>query len=602
VAYASRSLTQTERNYCQLEREALAVVWGCEYFHLHIYGKSGVEVFTDHKPLLGLFGNPNAKLSARLERWALRLQPYQPVIKFRKGVGNPADYLSRHPRISLSISSQESAVEEYVNMIACHSVPKAMTLDQIRIATENDPILSLVKQLIKNNSWYKLNEQTNVNQQVLRSFQRISSELCVTENGLVLRGSRIVIPQILQQQIVDLAHEGHQGINKTKALLREKVWFVGIDSLVQRKIASCVACCANHDSKPREPLQMTPLPDRPWQKVSVDFYGPLPSGHYLFVVLDDYSRFPEVKILTSTSAQQTINALEEIFSSRGVPEILKSDNGPPFQSADFKVYANETGFRHRKVTPYWPEANGSVESFMKGLGKITRSSQLSRRNWRRDMYRFLGNYRATPHCSIGKPPATVLNDYPLRTKLPEYSVVKDPAKVKKVDQKAKDKMKFYAERRRNVRNSKLDIGERVLLKHMGSKGKLSSKFDPNPYQIIDRRGSMIIAQRGSEIKARNSIHCKKLHTMNEPLLYVDPQEFDDGVCENDVQVEPRNDVQFDPNDVQFNQNDVQFDPIRSNRNHRSPENQKTLSSEHPKRSIQMPNRFHDYQVNFPKKN
>jgi hypothetical protein len=90
--------------------------------------------------------------------------------------------------------------------------------------------------------------------------------------------------------------------------------------------------------------------------------------------------------------------------------------------------------------------------------------------------------------------------------------------------------------------------------------------------------------------------------MNEPLLYVDPQEFDDGVCENDVQVEPRNDVQFDPNDVQFNQNDVQFDPIRSNRNHRSPENQKTLSSERPKRSIQMPKRFDDYQVNFPKRN
>ena len=121
-------------------------MWGCEYFHLHIYGKLGVEILTDHKPLLGLFGNPNAKLSARLERWALRLQPYQPTIKYRKGADNPADYLSRHPAQEVKFSSQSSAVEEYVNMIVTNAVPKAMTMDEIIVATELDPTLALTKE------------------------------------------------------------------------------------------------------------------------------------------------------------------------------------------------------------------------------------------------------------------------------------------------------------------------------------------------------------------------------------------------------------------------------------------------------------------------
>ena len=609
VAYASRSLTQTERKYCQLEREALAVVWGCEYFHLHIYGKLQVEVLTDHKPLLGLFGNPNAKLSARLERWALRLQPYQPVIKYRKGSDNPADYLSRHPGTQVVNSNQETVVEEYVNMISKHAIPKAMTLEQIVRETENDPTLSLIKELIVTNRWYKINDRNvtkylNVNYEVINSFKRIVSELCVAENGLVLRGSRIVIPKSLQEQVVNLAHEGHQGVNKTKALLREKVWFAGIDNLVQEIVSSCIACCANYDGKPREPLVMSPLPDRPWQKVSIDFYGPLPSGHYIFVILDDYSRFPEVRILSSTSANQTIDALEEIFASRGIPEVVKSDNGPPFQSAEFKAFAKSIGFTHRKVTPYWPEANGGVESFMKGLGKVTRSAQLMQKRWKSEMYQFLRNYRATPHSSTGKAPATVLNGYPLRTKLPEFSMRKDPADIQASDQNAKSKMKFHAEKRRNIVESKLNVGDKILMRHMTKTGKLVSKFDPEPYEVVDRKGSMLIVQRGEERKARNAMHCKPVLTNKQPLLFVNPHEMEDDAnysvnvpIEN---VQPHNEI-IPPNVPPINSSIVSNVPtnVVSPRQARQ---SMSNSNVRPKRVTKMPKHFNEFQVNFPKKN
>ena len=96
VAYASRSLTNTEQRYSQTEHKALAVVWACEHFHLYIYGQP-IDVYTDHKPLLAIYGNRSSKPPARIEHWALRLQPYQISIHYQKVENNPADYMSRHP-------------------------------------------------------------------------------------------------------------------------------------------------------------------------------------------------------------------------------------------------------------------------------------------------------------------------------------------------------------------------------------------------------------------------------------------------------------------------------------------------------------------------
>ena len=106
VTYASRSLTETEQHYSQTEREALGIVWACEHLHLYIYGKP-LTVYTDHKPLVSIFGNPSSKPPPRIERWALRLQPYQLTVRYRKGDGNPADYLSRHPSKQITAASRE---------------------------------------------------------------------------------------------------------------------------------------------------------------------------------------------------------------------------------------------------------------------------------------------------------------------------------------------------------------------------------------------------------------------------------------------------------------------------------------------------------------
>ncbi len=95
----------------------------------------------------------------------------------------------------------------------------------------------------------------------------------------------------------------------------------------------------------------------------IDFYGPLPGGEYLLVLIDRYSRFPEVEIVKSTKASVIILKLDRIFSVHGIPEIIKSDNGLPFQGEEFCKYFSALGIKHEQITPRWPKANGEVERF-----------------------------------------------------------------------------------------------------------------------------------------------------------------------------------------------------------------------------------------------
>ena len=148
IAYASRALTEVETRYSQTEKEALAIIWGVEHLHLYLYGHDFVLV-TYHKPLEVIYGNKNSKTSARIERWALRLQPYTFKVQYKPGTNNPADYLSRHP--TSTSSKQEAMTEDHINLIAHSSVPKTLTLKEVETATNADKTLRGVRAAIKLN-------------------------------------------------------------------------------------------------------------------------------------------------------------------------------------------------------------------------------------------------------------------------------------------------------------------------------------------------------------------------------------------------------------------------------------------------------------------
>ena len=507
VAYASRALTDVEKRYSQTEKEALAIVWSVEHFHLFLYGHP-FTLITDHKPLEVIYGHRQSKPSARIERWVLRLQPYTFQVVYKPGEQNPADYLSRHPT-STSIRKQEKMTEEYVNFIAEHSVPKTMTLKEIADETNNDRDLRALRAAIRLNSW----ELDSV-----RPYRSFKADLTIGKHNTILRGSRIIIPKSLQKRAVEIAHESHQGLSKTKALLREKIWFVGIDELVQKTIDSCLACQAVGKPAPPEPIKQNEMPKGPWETLHIDFCGPLPSNDYLLVLIDRYSRYPEVEIVRSTRSACVIPKLDKIFAVHGIPYTIVSDNGPPFNSDEFNKYMKILGIEHHLVTPYWPQANGEVERFNQPLEKTIQAAVVEGKIWRQELNKFLLQYRTTPHCTTKVPPSELLFNRKIRGKLPSIEkklVVNRHKEARENEKKSQAYHKSYADNRRNVKDSDIEVGDTVLVKQK-RKDKFSSRFSKTPYVVIYRRGTQIIAENDQKHRVkRNVSHFKKFEKTEE---------------------------------------------------------------------------------------
>jgi hypothetical protein len=160
VEYASCALSPVKQRYSQTEREALAVVWACEHLHIYLYGAKFV-VYTDHKPLLSLLGSTRTIKPARKERWSLRLQPYEFEIIYRPGIQNPADYLSRHTSSNERRSREEKIAEEYINYVMNCSMPKAITLQDIKNAYDTNELIKLVIRAHKDGKWYQHRPQRN---------------------------------------------------------------------------------------------------------------------------------------------------------------------------------------------------------------------------------------------------------------------------------------------------------------------------------------------------------------------------------------------------------------------------------------------------------
>ncbi|CAB4035832.1 Transposon Tf2-6 poly, partial [Paramuricea clavata] len=230
----------------------------------------------------------------------------------------------------------------------------------------------------------------------------------------------MVIPQKLQPRVIELGHKGHQGILKMKQRLRTKVWWPGIDQEAEKFCKTCHGCQVVSRPINPEPLQMTELPQGPWQDIAIDFMGPLPSGDYVFAATDYYSRYVEVTIAKRNTAEVAIKSLENMFATHGLPWTVTSDNGPHFITETFESFLQENGIEHRKTTPLWPQANGEIEKQQnRSLLNRMEIARVEEQDWRKAMQTYLIAYRNTPHPTTGMCPAELMFRRKLRTKLPE---------------------------------------------------------------------------------------------------------------------------------------------------------------------------------------
>lgn len=521
IAYASRSLTETEQRYSQIEREAIAIQWACRHFHIYVYGHP-FTVSMDHKPLIPLFQGSASKPPPRIEKWILQLQGYDYRVEYKPGSSNSADYLSRHPRAVTKAEEEDAEdTEEYVRFIAERSQLLPMSLEAIVEATRSDECLQLAITAVRTNDWCPVQTtmtlRTPQAKTTLESIMRIKEELSVDSSGCLLRGPRLVIQSNLAQQAVDLAHRGHQGVVKTKGRLRAKVWFPGMDSMVEQTVRTCQWCqVSGHPDRPHPVI--TEDNPRPWECVIIDF-GHLPEGRYALVVIDDYTKYPEIEVVGGQTAKEVITKMEKIIATHGIFEVVKTDNGLPFQGQEFADYLKSWGIQHRKVTLHWPQANGEVERYMRTLNKVICIAHAEEVPLERAIYSFLREYRLTPHLTTERAPGPASMGRVVRDTIPHHPNWA-PSQI--------DSTKVLAKRTSTnkqasvTRAKESTIRERDMVyvkdRHPGSKFRLP--FEERPWTVTRRTGTMVTAWRGTGELTRNVSFFKKVHagTPNLPIL------------------------------------------------------------------------------------
>ena len=312
-----------------------------------------------------------------------------------------ADALSRATTQSdAPVSSTETDVQLHVNLIAASLPVSDRKCEQIVAETEKDPVLQRVMKNLKEN-WPRGE---------CLPYYNIRAELSVI-NGLLLRKNRIVIPQTLRKEMLKRLHEGHLGMEKCKRRARTSVYWPGINADINQMVSSCETCLKHHAKQQKEPMVTTDLPTMPWQKVGTDLFH-LDGKNYLLVI-DYFSNFPEIALLSSMTATCVITHLKSIFARHGICQILHSDNGPCYNCKDFQNFAEEYDFRHVTSSPLYAQSNGKSEKGVHIVKNLLKKAQESGS----DPYLALLSYRASP-LEHGMSPAELLMGRRLRTTLP----------------------------------------------------------------------------------------------------------------------------------------------------------------------------------------
>ena len=484
VAYASRSMSETEKRYAQIEKEALAVVWACDRFSDYILGRP-FWIETDHKPLVPILNTKNLdNLPPRVLRFRLRLARFEYTVQHVPGkLLYTADALSRAP-VGVEVSSLQlqDEVEAFIENVT-HSLPAtASRLETFKQAQGADPECSEVMKYCL--SGWPTRKKVPAS---LIPYWKARNYLTLYEN-LLLFNRRIVVPVPLREEIMGKIHAGHQGIERCRMRANTSVWWPSVIKDLTEMIQRCSEC-AREATPRREPLLVTPLPEYPWQVIGTDLFE-LKGEQYLIVV-DYFSRYPEIAKLSTTTSSVIITMLKSMFARHGVPEVVRSDNGPQYSSHEFSQFSESYGFEHITSSPRYPQSNGQAERAVQTVKCMIKQST--------DPYLALLNYRATPLPWCKLSPAELLMGRRLRTCLPlvkEQLLPKWPylGRFRELNLRYKEKQKREFDKRHRTKDmAVIPDNTKVWISSDGEQTKgtvASSANSPRSYLVDTQSGTI----------------------------------------------------------------------------------------------------------------
>lgn len=476
--FVSRALTDTERGYSVIDKEALGVVYALKKFYPYVYGTKFV-IRTDHRPLLGILGE-NKEIpvfsSRRMQRWALSMAAFDYKMEYIKGATNHlADHLSRNPNLE-----KEQQTEDEEEEAACvHYIEGAgvsiVSADELKEVTEKDEVLQKVRQYIFNGWPRKLSSGAE-----LKRYFAVREKLCYSK-GLILHGDRLVVPALLRNRILNELHQSHQGEVKTKSFARQFVWWPTINNDIHQLVADCRACSQFRSSPPKT---SSPWPEtkHAFERIHLDFAGPI-RGRYLLILVDSFTKWIEVFVMTRITTEATIKCLRSTFARFGLPVLIVSDNGPQFTASEFRSFLQVNGIKQMTSPVAHPQSNGAAENAVKTV-KLALEKILATEG---DMMiedaivNFLMAYRNTPHCTTQETPSHRMFGRKVNLRL---DLVKEGARSIPYPPTSADGHRFKARREIAVGEEVLALDMRVPNKKRFVRGTVQKRIGRVVYLVL----------------------------------------------------------------------------------------------------------------------
>ena len=369
VGYFSKTMAPAETNYPIYDKELLAIIKALQHWRAELEGtKDHVEVITDHKALE--YFMTSKSLSARQARWAEILSRYHFRISYKPGKTNKADPLTRIEDQVRDLDQAKRDNREQILLPSQYLDSRILQeLEVNHMTLSLSPIedqLDLIDDILKaNRTASELSRARKLGQQNKAGYS--------LEDGLLKKHGRLVVAKPVRTDLITASHStlatAHPGKGKTRKLIKERYYWLGMDADIDQFVSNCHACRRSKVPRDKTPglLRPLPVPDRPWQHISMDFKDMPPDQNGMNMVCVFVDRLGKRPISVPCNKSVDARVMAQLYMIHvhkyyGPATTIVSDRGPQFISAFWDEFCRLLGTRLKLSTPYHPQTDGQTEN------------------------------------------------------------------------------------------------------------------------------------------------------------------------------------------------------------------------------------------------
>ena len=573
IAYASRSLSKSEKNYSAYKLEFLALKWAVtEKFKDYLMG-TNFTVYTDNNPLTHIL--TSAKLDATGQRWASALGQFNFDIIYRSGLKNTdADSMSRYPGQEVpkeGIQLEDKAVKAicgsatlspYIEVLPCKLLnvieateaqgqPMAQVeMREIRKNQREDKTIGKwVRAVIDKNLPHKSVKLSKEDLMIKKKFNSLKMIRGVMYREIQINDemvNQLVLPECYRNSVLKGLHTdiGHPGKERTLSLIRERFYWPNMTSDIEKWVSTCDRCIRRKSSTNIRTELVNIETTYPLELVCMDYLTlePAKGGiSNILVITDHFTKYALAIPTRDQTAKTTAEALYNNFILHyGIPTKLHSDQGANFESQIIKELCQITGTIKSRTTVYHPMGNGITERYNRTLlGMLGTLEEAQKKDWKKYVPSLVYAYNCTKHETTKVSPFELM--FGRKPKLPIDSAFESPVEssyssndtkkyledlrdriettrniVKKHTEKAQMKQKEQFDKR--AKASKIMVGDKVLVKILAFDGKhkIADRFEEDIYTIIEQPIKDIpVFKLKSEKGKELTLHRNKLLPLGE---------------------------------------------------------------------------------------